>query len=218
MSQLGSGVLESKLSILAEFHYRAQNKAPWLSSVERMRPCPCYLAKRCWDICKSPPVSLVHLHTAAIYSAQKPMYLEERGLWVKSNSLLRAILRCYSSSFQLLMSPQCATVGVFLVLLPQLCRILRLQALSAYGPLIALPILLDWHCWGYSNYFQSPAQVILQLLHTQHSYQVRSEQGFRPCDLTAPGLQHLSLFSAKLPLWRMLLRRMEYKWSRKEVL
>lgn len=175
MSQLGSGVLESKLSILDEFHYRAQNEASWLSSAKGVLPCSCCLAKWCRDICKSPSVSLMHLFAAAIYSAQKPMYLEERGLWVKSTSLLTAISRCYSSSLQLLMSPQCATVGGFIALLLQLCRILMLQALSARAPLTAFPILLDWHCWGYSNCFQSPAQAILQLLHTWHSPQARSE-------------------------------------------
>lgn len=31
-------------------------------------------------------------------------------------------------------------------------------------------------------------------------------------------LQHLFLFSAKVPLWRILLRHVEYKWSREDVL
>lgn len=63
-------------------------------------------------------------------------------LCVKSTSLLRAISRC-CSSHQLLMSPQCATVGFFKAPLPQLCRILRLLDLSVCGRVTGLSSLLD---------------------------------------------------------------------------
>lgn len=45
---------------------------------ETTLPCTCSLAKICWDICKSFFVPLLHLHSAAIYSAQELVYLKER--------------------------------------------------------------------------------------------------------------------------------------------
>lgn len=100
-----------------------------------MLPCPRSLAKRCWGICKSLFILLLRLHRAAICSAQKPMYPEEREAMGEIHFLIEG---CFKMLFIFSLSvnePTVCNTGVFFYSpFASAVQILRLSDLSVHGP------------------------------------------------------------------------------------
>lgn len=111
-------------------------------------PFPCSLAKRYWEIYKSLFILLLPLHSAAVYSVQEPVYLEETEAMGEIHILIEGHFKMLFIFSPAVNEPRLCNrcfsfLCVFIAPLPQLCRILRLPGLSVCGCLTAVSSWAD---------------------------------------------------------------------------
>lgn len=191
---------------------------PWLSAAKGRLPCSCSLARKCWDTCKPVFIPFLYIPRAAICSAQKPFYLEERETMGGTHFLIEGRFKMLFIFSPAVNDPIVCKAGVFYS--PFASAVQDIEAAkfasvwTPHSPLqpIGLTLLmLEQKLFPELSTRKCAAGAHPAALHRESCPVI-------PQVTPALRLQHLFLFSANFPLWRILLRHVEYKWSREDVL